>query len=337
MKYSESGHPEQMNVMAPSDPVGIRKVQSLLREATQANLSSFHKAGAISARKVTLQEVLDLKKSKNGSMILPFSDRKVLRELPYKRFREYVLEMILLREFDNDHLEEEWYFIGKKVNKIPQDALLPSEVAPPTKVVRFYLNFRTLAQDSRSLAFLRQRVLGDYEKVYCSPDFAGTIDVHLRGNFEIPGLFQTLDKTVGIKGIGKIESIQEGSCVVAGSNLDDTVLLPEIISKSVLTFDLKETANSLGIEAAREMIKRLLPDGALIADIMTWAGELSSFTKRAVTDSFLSMALEKPQVTIKESIKKKDKVCKMSLHSEFMVGIPPSIGTHDSDFELILN
>jgi hypothetical protein len=337
MKYSKLERSKHMNTMVPSDPVGIRKVQSLLREATQANLSSFHKAGAISARKVTLQEVLDLKKSKNCSMIIPFSDRKVLRELPYRKFKEYVFEMISLREFDNDHLEEEWYPIGKKANKIPQNASLPSEVAPPMKVIRFYINFRTLARDGRNLEFLRQRIFGDYEKVYCSPDFAGTLDVHLRGNFEIPGLFQTLDKTMGIKGIERIESIEEDSCIVTGSNLDDTVLLPGIVSKSILTFDLKETANSLGIEAAREMIKRLLPDGALIADIMTWTGELSSFTKRAITDPFLSMALEKPQVTIKESVKKKNKACKMSLHSEFMVGISPSIGTHDNDFELVLN
>jgi len=321
--------------MAPTDPVGIRKVQSLLREATQANLSSFHKAGAVSAKKVTLQEVLDLKKSKNCSMIIPFSDRNVLRELPYRKFKEYVLEMISLREFDNENLEESWYHIGKRMNRIPSDTPLPSEISSPAKVVRFYINFQTLTRDYRSLEFLRQRVLGDYKKVYCSPDFAGTLDVHLEGNFEIPGLFQMLDKTMGIKGIEGIESVQEHSCIVTGSNFDDTILLPGVNSASTITFDIKEIADALGIEAAREMIKRMLSDGDLIADIMTWSGELSSFTKKAITDPFLSMALERPQITIKESVRKKPTAYTTSLHSEFMMGIPPSIGTHDKDFHLL--
>ena len=321
--------------MAPLDPVGIRKVQSLLREATQANLSSFHKAGAVSIKKVTLQEILDLKKSKNCSMIIPFSSRDVLRELPYRKFKDYVLEMISLREFDNENLEETWYHFGKKMNRIPQDTPLPSDVTSPMKVVRFYINFKTLARDYRSLEFLRQRVLSDYKKVYCSPDFAGTLDVHLEGNFEIPGLFQMLDKTIGVKGIESIESIQENSCIVVGSNFDGTILLPGVDSTSTITFDIKEISSSLGIEAAREMIKRMLPDGALIADIMTWSGELSSFTKKAIFDPFLSMALEKPQITIKESIKKKFTDYTTSLHSEFMMGIPPSIGTHDKDFHLL--
>lgn len=321
--------------MAPSDPVGIRKIQSLLREATQANLSSFHKAGAVSAKKVTLQEILDLKKSKNCSMIIPFSNRNVLQELSYRTFRDYVLEMISLREFDNENLEESWYHIGKKMNKIPLDATLPSGVSSPAKVIRFYINFKTLARDYRSLEFLRQRVLNDYKKVYCSPDFAGTVDVHLEGNFEIPGLFQTLDKTVGIRGIESIESVQEHSCIVIGTNFEDTILLSGVNSASTITFDIKEIADALGIEAAREMINRMLPDAALIADIMTWSGELSSFTKKAITDPFLSMALERPQITIKESVKRKSSAYVASLHSEFMMGIPPSIGTHDKDFCII--
>ena len=321
--------------MAPSDPVGIRKVQNLLREATQANLSSFHKAGAVSTKKVTLQEILDLKKSKNCSMIIPFSNHNVLQELPYRKFKDYVLEMISLREFDNNNTEETWYHIGKKMHKIPRDALLPSNVTSPMKVIRFYINFKTLVRDYRSLEFLRQRILNDYKKVYYSPDFAGTLDVHLEGNFEIPGLFQLLDKTMGIKGIERIESVQKNSCTVIGSNFDDTILLAGVDCSSTITFDIKEIAHSLGIEAAREMIKRMLPDGALIADIMSWSGELVPFTKKAISDPFLSMALEKPQITIKESTKKKSVSYTTSLHSEFMMGIAPSIGTHDKDFDLL--
>jgi hypothetical protein len=196
-------------------------------------------------------------------------------------------------------------------------------------VLRFYLNFKTLARDYRSLEFVRERVFEDYEEVYCSPDFAGTIDVHLKGHYELPGLIQVLDRTLGIQGVEKIEKIENDICLVRGSNLDKVYSLPEVTF--AISDDVKEVSSLLGIEAARETIDRIISD-PLTSDIMTWSGNPAPFSKKSVEDPLLSMALERPRITIKESMKDSSSRHHPSVYSEIMLGLNPSIGTYDKDF-----
>ncbi|MDB5428868.1 MAG: hypothetical protein JWR43_2843 [Phenylobacterium sp.] len=327
--------------MAPSDPVGIRKIQSLLREATQTNLSSFHKAGLSSSRGVTLQEILDLKRSKDCSMTIFFESgaKDVLRELVYRRFKDYVVDMFLLNEFKNVEYEENWYHIGKEMGVIPEHVIPPSRVRGTTKVMRFYIDYRLLILDRRNLRFLRDEIFCDYEDVYLSPDFAGTIDVYLKGNYEIPGMIDILNKSIGIPGIRGIEREDDRHCVVSGSNLGRVSVLGGVVKDRTISDDVREVATHLGLEAAREMINRLVPDGSLVADMMTWYGKPFPFTKRnpkVAEDPLLSMALEQPRLTIKDSIKNRRKDSnKESLHSQIMLGESPSIGTRDRDFEII--
>lgn len=304
-----------MNVH-PGEQIGIRLAHRVLADITQDSLSSFHNAGLENTtRGLTLQDIID--GTGIGSMSVAVNPKKTerfKREVLSRKFKYYVREITnsILEYFEDGNF---WYLIGRRLRKIPEASTIkPEDII----IVRFYLDYKRLREDNRTLEYIVSIVFDNYEFVYFSPDFMGIIDVHISNLIELSSIIRLVDKPLGIdeiKGVS-LAPMQDIADLTAqlsatdigkreimgapddrdetiyqtvntqGSNLGKICAMRYIDATKTISTDIYDVEKNFGLEAAREVIYQEVlskvgdPVNAdFIADFMTCKGYVSAFKK----------------------------------------------------------
>ena len=317
----------------PGEAIGILAAQSISEPATQLTMRTYHLAGAAGI-KVTfglprLVEIFDAKRNIETPM----------------------MTIYLKKEFNTKEDAEKLAF------KIVEKRVL--DLADSISI--------DIGENSIILELNDSRKVGKVEKAI-SEFLSKKAEVKVRDNsivirpkeeIEFPEL-QKMKEEIGnlvVEGIGGIRAAivrKEGENWIVqtiGSNLREILKLSEVDEFKTISNDIYEVYEVLGIEAARNVIikeayKTMQEQGLdvdlryllLLADVMTWSGEISSIGRYGVAGakaSVLSRAAFEETIKhlIRASIRNEVDEFK-GLFENVMVGQPAPVGT--GMFELLV-
>lgn len=282
LKYLEKKYLEAL--IDPQEPIGVVTAQSFGEPSLQMLLNAFHFAGVAEVQLMTglprIIEILDAKrKPKVPSMTI-----------------------YLKKEYQTPEKAEE---VAKKIKEVKlKDIAKRIDIDLIENSIIVELDEEAMKEYNIDIKELKKKA-----KV-------GRSTVKIEGNviyvkFNNPKrpkeLYQYKNKlkevvVSGIKGITYTlvtRDKQTGELIIQtfGSNLKEVLELEEIDETRTITNDIHEIAKVLGIDAAREAIIReiqkvLEEQGleidyrylALVADMMTWYGEVLGFTRYGLMD-----------------------------------------------------
>jgi DNA-directed RNA polymerase subunit A" len=318
----------------PGEAIGILTAQSISEPATQLTMRTYHLAGAVGI-KVTfglprLIEIFDAKRNIETPMMTiylnkEYNTKEWAEKLAHKIVEKRVLDLAKYISIDlgegsiNVQLEDK-----RKIEKVE-------------KVIRESLSKKADV-----------KVKGDY--IVIRPK---SKEVLLP---ELQKMKEEISNTIveGIKGITAAIIRKEGDNWIVqtvGSNLREVLKLEEVDERKTISNDIYEVYEVFGIEAARNVIvkeahKTIQEQGLdvdiryllLLADVMTWSGEISSIGRYGVAGgkaSVLSRAAFEETIKhlIRASIRSEVDEFK-GLFENVMVGQPAPVGT--GMFELIV-
>ena len=297
-------------VVSPGEAVGIICAQSIGERQTQMTLNSFHRAGLISATVITgvprFSELLNATKNpKSRSSSIRFltscKDISQARELgtkiAYSSFGDIV----------NDHriedlILENWYEV--------YDDLFDLNFQEFTHRIRFTLKMDEMFKRQISMTQLVHAIENSYDDILAlpSPTNKGFIDIlflppetdtkvieNFCKSLLIPSILE-----VPVNGVPEIEDVfyqideisEEWYVVTQGSNFSAVAKLPFVDFSNLVSNDMWEIYENLGVEATREFLIEeftfvVSSDGTyinarhimLIADIMTQYGGIVSISR----------------------------------------------------------
>lgn len=312
--------------MEPGDHNALVSVQGLMRRATQSNLSSFHEAGLRSTGgNLTIQNVLDVTDTGNFCMKVIVEDEDLFRrKFVHRKLRYYVMEYkppVYLRDNNPDSFWE-----------MNTDDLL----------VRFYMDYRRLIRDCRSLEYIKEIIETRMDVLIdVSSDFVGIMDVrdpYCVDESSYKRICEILDMDLGVSGI-----LDYSDGIVKGSNLDIISRIREVDGTRLTSNNIKQVQTRFGIEAARYVIASEIgishDDVDAIADYMTWHGEVYPFTKFSPDQErkgiLTSMGFERPNYDLAKLVDGPILDGMRSVYSQAMVGMKTKIGSNSSNFEVL--
>jgi hypothetical protein len=308
--------------MIPGDPIGLKAIQFLMHGATQSNLSSFHTAGTISLSSLTptIQQLLDVSKNPICRTIIHHKDSLPAWKIVNKSLWSFVKSINIIDDFE----EDDWYKIGREmeiIRLVYEDTLVFRVMFDYDRLRTMDLSLETIAHYFRHYSIAR------------SPDIIGIIDIHaddINTIIDAIGLLRSINF-----GIENINAIRNSVC--EGSNLSQLFALDEVDSTRTISNHIIDVYNTLGLEAARDVLheelSRYISDeyASVIADFMTREGTLDSFVKGKKFDQdkgiLLSMALERPSNDIQTLAYKPIHDNLNNSYSRLMVGKNPRVGT----------
>ncbi len=155
------------------------------------------------------------------------------------------------------------------------------------------------------------------------------------------------NRVQGVRGIEKVLVVKEGDEFViktSGSNLKAILKMPEINASRTMTNDIMEASKVLGIEAGRAMIIRELHKTLkennimvdlrhliLLADLMTFAGEVKGIVRTGITrekaSPFARAAFEETVKHLLDASFKGEKEELQGVVENIIVGQPIKVGT----------
>ena len=321
------------NRFEPGEAIGILAAQSISEPATQLTMRTYHLAGAAGI-KVTfglprLVEIFDAKRNIETPMMTiylkkEFNTKEDVEKLAFKIVEKRVLDLADSISID----------IGE--NSIILELNDSRKVGKVEKAISEFLSKK---------AEVKVR--------------DNSIVIRPKEEIEFPEL-QKMKEEIGnlvVEGIGGIRAAivrKEGENWVVqtiGSNLREILKLSEVDEFKTISNDIYEVYEVLGIEAARNVIikeayKTIQEQGLdvdlryllLLADVMTWSGEISSIGRYGVAGakaSVLSRAAFEETIKhlIRASIRNEVDEFK-GLFENVMVGQPAPVGT--GMFELLV-
>jgi len=317
----------------PGEAIGILAAQSISEPATQLTMRTYHLAGAAGV-KVTfglprLVEIFDAKRNIETPM----------------------MTIYLKKEFNTKEDAEKLAF--KIVEKRVLDLADSISIDIGENSVILKLN------DSRKVGKVEKAISEFLSKKAEVKVRDNSIVIHPKEEIEFPEL-QKMKEEIGnlvVEGIGGIRAAivrKEGENWIVqtiGSNLREILKLSEVDEFKTISNDIYEVYEVLGIEAARNVIikeayKTMQEQGLdvdiryllLLADVMTWSGEISSIGRYGVAGakaSVLSRAAFEETIKhlIRASIRNEVDEFK-GLFENVMVGQPAPVGT--GMFELLV-
>jgi len=267
------------NLVVPGEAVGVITAQSFGEASTQMVLRTFHHAG-VSQMQITLGlprliEIFDARKQPSTPLMEIMLDKENNNEKDSRIIAEKIKEFRLKEIASEIKID----FSGKKIEIVLDPKLLRSIHSGAQKVVE-RLNDKGF------------KVKGNDLKII--------INVEDLGYKEIYKLKEKIKETIisGVKGISQVVVSQRGKDYViltAGSNLEEIRKIKGVDSNKVISNDIYDTFNVLGIEAARAIIvseihKVLESQGLdinerhllLIADAMTSTGVVKGVTRMGI-------------------------------------------------------
>lgn len=254
--------------------VGIKAVQSILKLATQSNLSMFHNAGNITNESVfpkpSVSDILDMSNSMtctmSGNVI---SDIKKC-DLVGVTFGSLILSVVYSDFLDENSPDEIWYEYEIYIR--------------PVSFVRFYIDSKKLISMNLTLSDIVTQIFPSY-KCCISPDFMGIIDIPVNKLSDIKSLV-----TVASTLLCGSQKIKDVICIsnkihTIGSDLNTLLFTVGIDGNSITSNDIHDVEKTYGIEAARKLISSLLDieGGDLIAKFMTRSGTVIPLNKSNVS------------------------------------------------------
>jgi DNA-directed RNA polymerase subunit A" len=317
----------------PGEAIGILAAQSISEPATQLTMRTYHLAGAAGI-KVTfglprLVEIFDAKRNIETPMMTiylkkEYNTKENAERLAYKIVERRVLDLSKYISID----------IGEKCINIELEN--KRKVEKVVKCIKASLskNFEV-------------KVKEDYISIYPKSE-----------NIQFSDL-QKLKEEVGnlvVEGIDGITAAiirkEDDNWIVqtVGSNLKEILKFDEVDEHKTVSNDIYEIYEIFGIEAARNVIikeayKTMQEQGLnvdiryllLLADVMTWSGEISSIGRYGVAGAKASVLAraafeETIKHLIRASIRNEEDEFK-GLFENVMVGQPAPVGT--GMFELI--
>lgn len=271
--------------IAPGEAIGIVTAESIGEPSTQMVISSFHFAGVaemnITSGLTRLIEVFDARKNPSTPIMRLYLKPK------YARTGEMVKEIAM----------------RIKENKV-SDVAGEISINLAKNTVEISLDKKKLKEIDLKYNDVVTR-LGEAMKGVDVKDNKETIvlkykekDVALTEVFKLKEKAKSIHLN-GLKGITHVLPVKEGEEFVihtAGSNLKDAILMEEIDGSRIITNNIFEVADVLGIEAARaaiidETMKVIEGQGIdvnirhvmLLADVMTRGGVIKGVTRTGIT------------------------------------------------------
>ncbi|AAR39272.1 NEQ427 [Nanoarchaeum equitans Kin4-M] len=267
------------SLIDPQEPIGIITAQSFGEPATQMLLNAFHFAGVSELQLVTglprLIEILNAKK------------------------KPTIPSMTIYLEKNDEKLAEEL------VNKLIEVKL--SDIAKSISID--VINKRIIIELDQQLVKEKDITKKDLEKAFKSAKLKAKIENNTitieAGNKRPKELYLLKNKIKdlhikGVKGIKYAMITRENDELVIktfGSNLKEVLKMKGIDKTRTTTNDIHEIAKVLGIDAAREAIieeiQKVLEEQGLeidvrylllIADVMTYYGEVLGFTRHGLME-----------------------------------------------------
>ncbi|MBS3076222.1 DNA-directed RNA polymerase subunit A' [Candidatus Pacearchaeota archaeon] len=261
------------------EAIGLITAQSFGESSTQMVLRTFHMAGVqemqVTAGLPRIIEIFDARKKPSSPKMEIYLNKEFDNEESAKKFAERIKE-ITLREISS---EVNLNFTDKKIEiKIDPKSLKMTHTTVK-KVVERLNELKFSAKDK-----------GDSIVLNAS-------DMNFR---EIYKLKEKLKNTIisGVKGISQILIVKRDKnfvIITLGTNLKDIIEMKEVDKNKILSNDLYEVAEILGLEASRQLIidelaKVLDSQGLdinrrhldLAADAMTNTGEVKGITRMGI-------------------------------------------------------
>tara|TARA_B100001250_G_scaffold411818_1_gene441399 strand:+ start:452 stop:1876 length:1425 start_codon:yes stop_codon:yes gene_type:complete len=309
------------SIASPGESVGILAAQSIGERQTQMTLNTFHSAGVAIATVVTgvprFSELLNATKEPKSTCCQIYfkENNKTIGDL-----RKHIGNSLVGFKFNNlytsyevieDKKHEEWYDIFK---------LIYSNNFEKYKIcISYKINLEILYEFQLNLKMIADQIEDEYVDLYCvfSIDSIGQLDIfvdmtkfdlsgesneYMRENYVniylqevvIPGLNELL--ICGIEGIENIfyKRDKNDTWMVEsqGSNFQKLLSHPKLDISKIVSNDMWDIYNVLGIEAAREFLidefeSIVSADGTyidkrhieLLVDIMVFSGNILSISR----------------------------------------------------------
>lgn len=286
-----------------SERVGIKAVQSILKKATQSNLSMFHNAGNITQDSVfpkpSIIDILNISKSASCSMSAIIKETGGIR----KKLINIKLSDILIRYsiIDESPVHNIWHNFCEK----SYDSTFSR--------IRLHINPRKMAELGYTLNEICELNFKNDRYMY-SPDFMGMIDIYVNTLNDIRTITSRLDHELTKfdhtdKNIISDAVIIDNKVYTIGSSLRRLLSInPQIKQNSVRSNSISDVESVYGIGAARDLIVELLDEeGAeIVADFMTRSGKCRPFDKSNIElyeKGFIQLvSFERSKDTIKKCL-----------------------------------
>ncbi|MEM3833095.1 MAG: DNA-directed RNA polymerase subunit A'' [Thermoprotei archaeon] len=280
----------QQALVDPGESVGVIAAQSIGEPGTQMTLRTFHYVG-VKELNVTLGlprliEIFDARsKPSTPTMTVPLKDEYAqdlnLAKEVAKNIEEVLLEEILDRhEIDLTTMEIRLYI---NLNQLKQRDISLDTVINFLKAVR---NVEVEVEDYNAGII---RVIPQFEEFsYAKINMLKNkiLDIRLKG---IPGIRRAIVKR------GKLNDKEEWYIITEGSNMEAVMKVPGVDAKRVISNDIFEVYQVLGIEAARQVLiqeaRKVLEEQGLevdmrhlmlVADMMTMAGNIRQIGRHGI-------------------------------------------------------
>lgn len=280
----------QQTLVDPGENVGVIAAQSIGEPGTQMTLRTFHYVG-VKELNVTLGlprliEIFDARsKPSTPTMTVPLKDKyaknvELAKEVA-KNIEEVLLEEVLDKhEIDLTTMEIKLYVnlnqlkqrdisLDTVINLLNAVRNIEVEVEDPNAgVIRIIPQFEEFSY--AKINMLRNKILG----------------IRLKG---IPGIRRAIVK------MGKLGDKEEWYIITEGSNMEAVMKVPGVDAKRVISNDIFEVYQVLGIEAARQVLiqeaRKVLEEQGLdvdirhlmlVADMMTMAGNIRQIGRHGI-------------------------------------------------------
>ncbi len=271
--------------ISPGEAIGIVTAESFGEPSTQMTLNVFHFAGvaevSVTQGLPRLIEILDARKA------ISTPSMEIYLRSPYNKNVDEIRRIAaLIKETKLNELVSEFTI---NLSKVQIEILLNKERMREFKVTEDYL----------------EKVLTESLKNVKVKIDEGKAVIKLKSSEnELMETYKLKEKLKGIyiKGVKDISQVlpvklqNEFMIITAGSNLIDVFKVKEVDETRTTTNDLFEVADSLGIEAARQIIineaAKVIEDQGLdvdvrhimfIADVMTTSGMIKGITRSGIT------------------------------------------------------
>jgi hypothetical protein len=255
--------------------VGVRAVQSILKNATQSNLSMFHNAGNIGSDfvlpKPSIKDILECTKNTHtySSCKIKYKSNPK-KDFLYRSLKDFFIGI------------EDSFWIPREQDPLAIIYDIMDIIRKP--FIRLYLNPHKIITEGYTLKEIIAQSFATFECVIF-PDFTGVVDIvttKTKFELELAGML-----TVTISGhAGVIGAILEDSkFTTIKSSVHLMVNQSYIDQNTIVSNDIFEISKFFGIEAAAQVIIQLLgesEDSEIIANFMTRSGKVMPLGKESI-------------------------------------------------------
>ena len=305
--------------ISPGESVGVLTAQSIGERQTQMTLDTFHSAGVAIKTVITgvprFSELLNATKEPKSRVCNVYFNKgndtiSELRDTIGNSIVQYNFEDLYKSyTINTENLEKPWY----KSFEI----LYSNQFKNYSNNISFKIDIQKIHEYSIDIKLIAEKIEQEYDDIYCvfSPNYIGELDIFINtSQVEIPDDNEYIRKnylniyideviinninSLLICGIKNIEDIfykrddSKWMIETYGSNFQSLMSHPDVDKYRLISNDMWEIYNNLGIEAAREFLieefKNVISsDGTyinkrhilLLVDMMTFTGSILSISR----------------------------------------------------------